>query len=124
MFRALDIFFFAFHTGFIGFVLFGWMARKTRKAQLLAVLATAFSWFVLGIKYGFGFCCCTDWHWHVRESLGYVETTESYIEFLLEAVTPWDFDRTLVDAVTVLVFLAVCAATAYVNVRDWRSPRA
>ena len=91
MLRALDIFFFAFHTVFMCFVLFGWMARKTRKAQLAAVLATAFSWFFLGIWYGFGFCFCTEWHWRLRERLGYTETTDSYIEFLVEAVTPLGF---------------------------------
>ncbi|NIA14225.1 MAG: DUF2784 family protein [Nitrospiraceae bacterium] len=102
----------------MGFVLFGWMARRTRKAQLLAVLVTAFSWFFLGIWYGFGFCFCTEWHWRVRERLGYTEMSDSYIEFLLEAVTPWDFNRTLVDTVTILIFLVVCVATAWVNLRD------
>jgi len=36
-----------------------------------SLLLTAFSWFVLGIWYGWGYCVCTDWHYMVlRDELG------------------------------------------------------
>ncbi len=115
--QFLNIFFFVFHTVFILFVLFGWIWKKARAFHLGALVLTAFSWFGLGIFYGFGYCFCTDWHWNVRHRLGYPEMPRSYVKFLILTVTGWDLNDGLVDAVTVAVFLgvfalAVCLAIA------------
>ena len=112
----LNIFFFVFHTVFILFVLFGWIWKKARKAHLAALMLTALSWFGLGIFYGFGYCFCTDWHWIVRQLLGYPEMPRSYIKFLILAATGWDLNDALVDAVTVAAFLAVFALAIYLAV--------
>jgi len=107
--RFLNIFFFVFHTAFILFVLFGWIWRKARGVHLAALAATALSWFGLGLFYGFGYCFCTDWHWVVRQRLGYPEMPRSYITFLIQAVTGWKLNDGLVDALTVAAFLGVSA---------------
>jgi len=52
--------FFIFHSALIAFILFGWIWRRTRVADLVVVLLTAFSWTILGIWYGFGFCPSTE----------------------------------------------------------------
>ncbi|MBT3271653.1 MAG: DUF2784 family protein, partial [Spirochaetales bacterium] len=52
-----------FHSCVIIFNLTGWIWRKTRIPHLILIGLTAFSWFVLGIWYGFGYCPSTDWHW-------------------------------------------------------------
>lgn len=123
MYQALDKFFFAFHSVLILSVVFGWIWKRTRKANLVVVLLTAFSWFGLGIWYGFGYCPCTDWHWHVRRELGDYDLPFSYIKFLIDRLTGWDADATLVNVGTVVVFAIASALSICVNVADWRKKR-
>jgi len=80
----LNEFFFIFHSALIIFGLFGWLWEKTRAANLVVLSLTGFSWFILGIWYGFGFCPCTEWHWQVRMRLGYYDMPSSYIKFLID----------------------------------------
>jgi len=80
-YHFLNYFFFLFHTLFTLFNMFAWIPRRTRKWNLVTLLLTAFSWFVVGIWYGWGYCFCTDWHWAVREKLGYRDQENSYIHF-------------------------------------------
>jgi len=63
--------------------------------------------------YGFGYCFCTDWHWAVRQRLGYPEMPRSYIKFLILAATGWNVNDMLVDAVTITAFLGVFALALY-----------
>ena len=118
--KILDIFFFGFHTVLILFNVFGWLVPRWRLANFITLTLTAFSWFILGIWYGWGYCFCTDWHWEVREMLGYKDMSSSYIHFLVLKITGLDFSRDLVDAVTVIVFFSAFASSAYLNLRKWR----
>ncbi len=115
MLSALNISFFVIHSALILFILFGWMWKRTRRAHLAVVAATAFCWFVVGIWYGFGYCPCTDWHWQVREQLGYHDPERSYITFLINRLTGANANPTLVDAITVAAFVMACALSAYMN---------
>ena len=117
LYRVLDIGFIAFHTVFILFVLFGWIWNKTRIANLVAIVLTAFSWFILGIWYGFGYCPCTDWHWQVRSTLGHHDMPHSYIKFLVDGLTGLNADPELLETITVALFLAVFVTSVVVNVR-------
>ncbi|MGZ3839293.1 MAG: DUF2784 family protein [Flavisolibacter sp.] len=119
----LNGFFFVFHTAFTLFNLTGWIFRATRKWQLITLLLTAFSWFFLGIWYGWGFCFCTQWHWHVREHLGYHDQGRSYIHFLLLKLTGVNLKETLVDGGTLLAFLTCLALSIWLNARDARRKR-
>jgi Protein of Unknown function (DUF2784) len=114
-YEFLNVFFFAFHTALIFFNTLGWIFRKTRKWNLASLLITAFSWFVLGIWYGWGYCFCTEWHWQVREHLGYNTNSNSYIQFLVEELTGIRFPMKLVDIVTVIVFFLSLLLSLYVN---------
>lgn len=87
---------------------------------MVTLLLTAFSWFVLGIWFGWGYCFCTDWHWHVRKQLGYHDKTNSYIQFLAQELTGAKFSSSLADTVTAVVFFASLALSTWLNVRDWR----
>ncbi|HYC40744.1 MAG TPA: DUF2784 domain-containing protein [Chitinophagaceae bacterium] len=124
MYQFLNGFFFVFHTALTLFNVFGWIPRRTRKLNLITLLLTAFSWFVLGIWYGWGYCFCTDWHWDVRERLGYRDDSDSYIHFLVLKLTGYNADPQLVERVTVIVFFAALAASLWLNIRDWRKKRA
>lgn len=116
--ELLNIFFFVFHTLFTLFNIVGWMFRRTRKWHLFTILLTAFSWFVLGIWFGWGYCACTDWHWDVREKLGYEDRSNSYIHFLILKVTGTDLDPKLVERGTLVVFLLSSALSIWLNIRD------
>jgi hypothetical protein len=116
----LNIFFFVFHTVFTLFNIIGWIFPKTRKLHLITMLLTAFSWFVLGIWYGWGYCVCTDWHWQVREALGYHDRSNSYIHFLVLKLTGKDLNPKLVDTITLAGFLLSFVLSIWFNIKDWR----
>lgn len=118
--EGLNLFFFVFHSGLILFNLLGWAWKKTRRANLILLLLTVLSWFVLGIWYGFGYCPCTDWHWQVRDRLGHTVMSPSYLVFLIRTFTGLEVDKNLVDVFAVSFLLSALAASAYVNIRDIR----
>ncbi|HYK76806.1 MAG TPA: DUF2784 domain-containing protein [Daejeonella sp.] len=119
----LNYFFFAFHTCLMLFNTFGWIFRKTRFWNLITLSATAFSWFVLGAHYGWGYCFCTDWHWQVREKLGYFDQPNSYVKFLILKLTGYDLPAHLADNITLIVFLLSLILSLIVNVIDYRKRR-
>jgi hypothetical protein len=119
-YKIANYFFFVFHITLIFFNLFGWIPKKLRKWNLVSLSATAFSWIVLGIFYGFGYCFLTDWHWQVREKLGYSTESNSYIHFLITELTGLSLDEGLVDVVTAILFFMAFALSIYVFARDRR----
>jgi hypothetical protein len=121
-YQFLNIFFFVFHTLLTLFNITGWMFRATRKWNLITLLLTAFSWFVIGIWYGWGYCPCTDWHWQAREHLGYHDQQGSYIHFLLLQLTGINFNRNLVDNATLIIFLLSLGLSIWLNIRDRKKP--
>lgn len=120
MYVFLDKFFFVFHSMLIVLILFGWIWRKTRVINFIVVLLTALSWTVLGIWYGFGFCPCTEWHWQVREKLGYFDMPSSYTKFLIDSLTGLDVNEKLVDILAVSFLVLALFFSVFTNVRDWR----
>ena len=123
MYVLLDKFFFVFHSFIIVFNLFGWIWEKTRVANLIMLLLTAFSWFILGIWYGFGYCFCTDWHYQVRMKLGYFDMPSSYVKFLIDSLTGLDINAKLADTFTFTFFLLALIASILTNMQDWRNRR-
>ena len=120
MLHFLNYFFFIFHTAFTVFNMVGWISVKTRKWHLLTIILTALSWFVLGIWYGFGYCVCTDWHMDVRRQLGYHDSQQSYIQFLIFKLTGVELEHGLVEMGTLIVFLIVTGLSIWLNIRDWK----
>lgn len=118
MLKLLDIFFLVFHSLFTIFNITGWIWRKTRKLHLATMLLTAGSWFILGIRYGWGYCFCTDWHWQVREAMGRPIRSDSYIHFLILEITGINLPPHLVDTVTLAVFIACAVFSLTLNTKD------
>ena len=114
----LDRFFLVFHTLFTLFNVTGWLFKKVRILHLFTMLLTLFSWVILGIWYGFGYCFCTDWHWRVREILGRPIESWSYIHFLIKEISGFNPDPYLVDKITFAVFLVCLILTITLNIRD------
>jgi hypothetical protein len=123
MYVFLDKLFFLFHSAWIVFLLFGWIWRKTRLANLVVILLTAFSWFILGLWYGYGYCPSTDWHWQVRAKLGHHDLPSSYTKFLFDSFTGWDLSQKIVDISTLVLLLLAFGASLYLNIRDRRKKR-
>lgn len=119
--KIIDVFFIGFHTILILFNVFGWLVPRWRFANFISLSLTAFSWFILGIWFGWGYCICTDWHWQIREMLGYEDMSSSYIHFLILKLTNIDFPVNLVDPYTAIIFFSVFIISTYLNIRKWRA---
>ena len=119
-YKVLDYFFFFFHTSLILFNSLGWIFPPFRKWNLIMLLLTAFSWFVLGIWFGWGYCLCTDWHWTIRRHLGYHDMSNSYIHFLILKFTGVNFPERLVNTVTSIVFVLSLSISLWLNLRTSR----
>ena len=121
MYVLLDKLFFIFHTSLIFFNLFGWIYRKTRLANLITLFLTLFSWSVLGIWFGFGYCPSTDWHWKVRMKLGYNDATTSYIKFLVDSITGLNVNVKLVNIFAVVLLSLAIAASIVTNIMTMKN---
>jgi hypothetical protein len=124
MLQALNIFFFAFHTVLVLFNTFGWIWKATRRWNLYALLATSFSWFVMGAWRGIGYCICTDWHMQVRRALGYHDTAQTYIQLMAQSLTGKTPPIGLTTNVTGAVFALSVIASVSLNIWDYRRIKA
>lgn len=118
--KFLDYFFLAFHFGIVIFNLFGWIWKKTRKANLILLLLTGASWFGLGIFYGFGYCPFTDWHWQVLDNLGDMPRETSYMQYLFSRVLGIHIGSKVVDVGTLISYLVALILSVTLNIRDFR----
>ena len=113
--QSIDYFFILFHSVLILFNVFGWIIPKWRFANLISLSVTAFSWFVLGIWCGIGYCPFTDWHWKVRQLLGYNDQSNSYIHFLILKILGVNLPENWVDSATLIVFLLAFCISIILN---------
>lgn len=120
MWHLLDWFFVLFHFCLVVFNLFGWIWKKTRLANLITLLLTGASWFILGIFYGIGYCPITDWHWKVLLKLGAYDLPSSYIQYLLERFAGFRVPAATVDRWTLILFLLALAISTGLNLLDFR----
>ena len=123
LYKIADIFFFVFHICLIIFNLFGWLIKSLRKWNLITLGLTAFSWFALGAFYGFGYCFLTDWHWQIRNELGYPNPFNSYIHFLITTVFSITVSERLVDILTGSLFFAALVWSIVTNLKDYKKSR-
>lgn len=113
--KFLDIFFLCFHSILVLFNLFGWIWKKTRKLNIITLLLTGASWFILGIFYGWGYCPLTDWHFQVLRKLGKANLPNSYMKYIADRITGLDFNPEIVDILTLILFLMALFISAYFN---------
>ncbi len=80
---------------------------------------TGASWLFLGLIVGtLGYCPLTDWHFAVLEKLGKTDLPYSYIKYLGDRITGLNLNETLVDKITLALFLAALIISASLNLRD------
>jgi len=114
---GLNIFFFIFHSVLILVNVFGWMFRVTLRLNLITILLTACSWGLMGLKYGLGYCLCTDWHWKVRAALGLHDEARTFNQLLVYKLTGWLPSETLTSTVTAAIFFVSLTASVWLNIR-------
>jgi hypothetical protein len=117
LYQALDWFFMAFHSLLIIFNLFGWIWKPIRRANLITLLLTGFSWVGLGMIYGIGYCPLTDWHWEVLIKLGRTPQTPSYVGYLFERIIGVPVSNSFADNLTLIAFLTALGISAILNIR-------
>lgn len=117
--KLLDFFFICFHTCLIIFNLFGWIFQRTRIYNLVTLSLTGGSWFILGIIYSFGYCPFTDWHFKVLAKLGEANLPPSYVTYLINRLTGFKPNDTLVDFFTLILFLCALVTSIVLNVKQF-----
>jgi len=115
MYEFLDILFITFHSLLIILNLFGWIWKPTRRINFIALILTGGSWVLLGFFYGWGYCPLTDWHFEVLDRLGKTGLPNSYIKYLLDRITGFEFNAELVDRMTLIFFLLALGFSVYFN---------
>ena len=120
MLQLADYLLFGLHIVVIVINLFGWIFRKTRRIQLITILATTFSWIVMGIWYGWGYCFLTDWEWDIKMKLGESDLPYSFVQYLSNNILGMDLTSSFVDSITLIAFLVALVAGITVNYLDYR----
>ena len=118
--QLLDTVYTCAHLLVIGFNMFGWIWNKLLKLHLICIIATAFSWFALGIWYGWGYCLLTDWQWEVKRQLGEKDLPASFISHMLQELSIANVPNNLVDAATAVLFFGAAGISIYKNIKNRR----
>lgn len=121
MLHVLDWALFVFHGAFILFNMVGWIWDRTRVFHLATLGFTAFSWFVMGAYWGWGYCVCTDLHSTIRERLGYANPEATFIQQLGGHFFGISIDRTLADWIAGIIFTVIVCGTFVVWFRQLRT---
>jgi hypothetical protein len=116
--HLLDWFFVVFHTLLMMFNVFGWLSEKLRKWNLLTLLLTAFSWFILGLFFGMGYCILTDWHWDVLRKLSAHPVENSYVQYLFRRLLHIRVSAQFADILTAALFFVSLGMSVVLNIRD------
>ena len=121
--RAADYGLLVFHAGLTLFNFLGWSWRKTRPANLITLLLTGGSWFILGIWRGIGYCPLTDWHWSVLRGLGETNLPRSYITYVIQRILGLQVSGPAVEQWTGILFFLALLLSVALNFRDRRLSR-
>lgn len=115
MLQFLDILLTIVHLAIVGFNLFGWIPKVTRKAHFISILLTAASWLLLGIWFGIGYCPFTDWQWRIKERMGEKNLPSNFIEYFAEKITSINFDSQLINNMISVCFVLAALLSIYFN---------
>lgn len=120
--HILDIFFVVLHFSLIIFNVFGWIWKRTRVLNLITLSLTGASWLFLGLLVGtLGYCPLTDWHFRILYRLGETNLPYSYTKYLVDRLTGLDLNASIIDNVTLYVFLAALMISIVFNIKDFRT---
>jgi hypothetical protein len=113
--QLLNLLLIVVHFAVIGFNLFGWMWKRTRRAHFIVICATASCWFILGIWFGIGYCPITDWDWRIKEKLGIHNLPSSFLKYYADMLTGRSIDSDLIDTLTATLFFLAAILSVFFN---------
>lgn len=113
--NVLDFIYTLVHLLIIGFNLFAWAFRATRRLHLYGVAVTLACWLILGIWYGIGYCPVTDWQWQVKAQLGEQNLPNSFVKYYADKISGQSVDANLIDVLTAGSFLLSIIISVYLN---------
>jgi len=119
-YELLDWFFHVVHLTIIFVNVFGWIFSRYIRVHLICVLTTAFSWFIMGIWYGLGYCFITDWQWQVKMKLGETNLPASYITFILQKMGIYQIPSNFIERATLIIFLLALIISLYLNFKAYK----
>ena len=111
--QILDLFFTFFHIFIITINLFAWVNPKLYFLHFFTTCLTAFSWFILGIFYGWGYCFLTDWHWHIKKQLGETKIPNDFISYILNRMFELNINEKIIYYSTGIVFIICFMVSIY-----------
>lgn len=111
----LDVLLSILHLLIIGFNLFGWIFKATRRIHFWFTMLTLSCWTLLGIWFGLGYYPITDWQWKVKEKLGEKNLPDSFIKYFVDKVTGANSNAELIDILTLGFFLIAIAISIKLN---------
>ena len=123
MLKVADILFYVIHLALIISCLGGWAVPRVRTAHRYLMATILSSWFLLGLKFGIGYCVLTDWHWQIKDKLGQSDLPNSFIKHILDQVLPFGISNRAVDILTLVAFYGALLATIVVWWGDRRRAR-
>ena len=112
---VLDFLLTILHIFIIGFNLLAWLWKPTRRLHFWFAMATLGCWTILGIWFGLGYCPITDWQWNVKTQLGEQNLPASFIKYFVDKITGLNINSDLIDALTLLFFLAAIGCSVKLN---------
>ena len=115
MLQLLNIVIGVFHVLLIVACLIGWIFPRTRKAHLILMGVVVGCWFLLGLKYGIGYCPLTDWHWQVKQKLGEGSLPNSFIKYLWDHIFTTSISPKAADILTFGAFFVSLIPALYLN---------
>jgi hypothetical protein len=115
MLQLLNIVIGVFHVLLIVACLIGWISPRTRKAHLILIALVMGCWFLLGLKYGIGYCPLTDWHWQVKQKLGEGSLPNSFIKYLWDHIFTTSISPKAADILTFGAFFVSLIPALYLN---------
>ena len=115
MLQLLNIIIGVVHVLLIVACLIGWVFPRTRKAHLILMGMVLGCWFLLGLKYGIGYCPLTDWHWQVKEKLGEESLPNSFTKYLWDHIFPNPISSRAVNILTFVAFFISLAPALYLH---------
>ena len=118
MLQLLNIIFGVFHVLLIVACLIGWIFPRTRKVHLILMGVVLGCWFLLGLKYGIGYCPLTDWHWQVKTKLGESPLPNSFIKYLWDHIFPSPISPKAADILTFGAFFVSLVPAIYLHWTD------
>ena len=115
MLQLLNIVIGVFHVLLLVACLIGWIFPRTRKAHLILMGVVVGCWFLLGLKYGIGYCPLTDWHWQVKQKLGEGSLPNSFIKYLWDHIFATPISPKAADNLTFGAFFVSLIPALYLN---------